>query len=270
MSKSRTSCLAMWKQVQYALRGSLSRRFSLSGDRTVSPRRIATRLDARLGHFDRRSKPVESSDYKERKAPYAPVSAFLEFLDKIPNKSVPSRVDRNFLQKLNVATGNEWALLSALKFLGIIDAQGTPTTEYRRLLDSEHRQESLRNLVEVAYAPLLAMGGADIGTADLVNYFRVASSPSQARNAARFFQSVMRLAGGTRPAPRVIPEPLTVEASDDRVLESKRPTGDRDTILAEAKARLLEKLPGPDPRWSAAEYAAIMDRFLEILRHLDS
>jgi hypothetical protein len=40
-------------------------------------------------------------------------------------------------------------------------------------------------------------------------------------------------------------------------------------ILAEAKARLLDKLPPPDPRWSAAEYAAIMDRFLEILQHLE-
>jgi hypothetical protein len=216
---------------------------------------------------------MEASDYKDRKAPYAPVSAFVEFLDKIPDKSVPSRVDRGFLQRLNVAAGNEWALLSALKFLGIIDAQGTPTTEYRRLLDSDHRQEALQNLVQVAYAALLEMGGATMSTTDLVNYFRVASSPSQARNAARFFQSVLKLAGGSatasrqRAAPR---SPLEESSNEEPIARPAMPAGDRGTILAEAKARLLEKLPAPDPRWSAAEYAAIMDRFLEILQHLDS
>lgn len=216
---------------------------------------------------------MDASDYKDRKAPYAPVSAFTEFLDKIPDKSVPSRVDRPFLQKLNVGVGNEWALLSALKFLGIIDAQGTPTAAYRRLLDSDHRQEALRNLVEMAYAPLLDMGGATMDTADLVNYFRVASSPSQARNAARFFRSLIGLAGN-------LERPPDQRESASRSEPETRPAGhavderpsasvDRDVILAEAKARLLDKLPPPDPRWSAAEYAAIMDRFLEILQHLE-
>lgn len=216
---------------------------------------------------------MDASDYKDRKAPYAPVSAFTEFLDKIPDKSVPSRVDRPFLQKLNVGVGNEWALLSALKFLGIIDAQGTPTAAYRRLLDSDHRQEALRNLVEMAYAPLLDMGGATMDTADLVNYFRVASSPSQARNAARFFRSLIGLAGNPE-------RPPDQRESASRSEPETRPAGhavderpstsvDRDVILAEAKARLLDKLPPPDPRWSAAEYAAIMDRFLEILQHLE-
>lgn len=219
---------------------------------------------------------MEASDYKDRKAPYAPVSAFVEFLDKIADKSVPSRVDRGFLQRLNVAAGNEWALLSALKFLGIIDAQGAPTTEYRRLLDSAHRQDAMRNLVEVAYRPLLAIGGASMSTSDLVNYFRVASSPSQARNAARFFQSVMRLAGefpGRRDTPMAARQAAEGTLNDEPGDRPSRPAGaagDKETILAEAKARLLEKLPPPDPNWSAAEYAAIMDRFLDILQHLDA
>lgn len=213
---------------------------------------------------------LEASDYKERKAPYAPVSAFTEFLDKIPDKSVPPRVDRSFLQKLNVAIGNEWALLSALKFLGIIDAQAAPTTEYRRLLDNEHRDETLRDLVEKAYAPLLALGGASMDWDDLVNYFRVASSPSQARNAARFFRALLQRTGSsTPPASRPSEAPHALTRDADRS-ETKAPKRDSTAvILAEAKAKVLEKLPAPDPRWSAAEYAAIMDRFLEILQHLE-
>jgi hypothetical protein len=216
---------------------------------------------------------VEASDYKDRKAPYAPVSALIEFLDKIPDKSVPPRVDRGFLQKLNVGLGNEWALLSALKFLGIIDAQGAPTTAYRHLLDSDRREETLRSLVESAYAPLLEMGGLAMDTGDLVNYFRVASSPSQAKNAARFFRAVANMGGEARTRPSGRPQeavtpPETAEEPARRT--QAEASADRDTILAEAKARLLDKLPAPDPRWSAAEYAAIMDRFLEILQHLDA
>ncbi len=215
---------------------------------------------------------MEASDYKGRKAPYAPVSAFVEFLDKMTDKSVPARVDRAFLQKLNVGLGNEWALLSALKFLGIIDAQGAPTTAYRHLLDAGRRQETLRALVDVAYAPLLEMGGTSMDNRDLANYFRVASSPSQAKNAARFFRSVVQLAG--EPVSRAEPRRQLSQSPEANGEPARRvapnSSGDRDTILAEAKARLLEKLPAPDPKWSAAEYAAIMDRFLEILRHLDA
>lgn len=218
---------------------------------------------------------MQASDYKDRKAPYAPVSAFIEFLDKIQNKTVPARVDRSFLQKLNVAVGNEWALLSALKFLGVIDGLGVPTAAYRRLLDSDHRQEALRNLVDMAYAPLLAMGGMSMSTDELVNYFRVASSPSQARNAARFFRSVTHLAGEpTRPVATRPNEPSAHESAARESEPSRSSAGERkperDAILAEAKARLLEKLPAPDTGWSAAEYAAIMDRFLAILQHLDA
>jgi hypothetical protein len=68
----------------------------------------------------------------------------------------------------------------------------------------------------------------------------------------------------------VVPDRPTEEPVVAQAPGVDRPTRDRETILAEAKARLLEKLPAPEPGWSAAEYAAIMDRFLEILQHLDA
>lgn len=39
--------------------------------------------------------------------------------------------------------------------------------------------------------------------------------------------------------------------------------------LYEAKARLLQNLPGPRPDWSRQEYRAICDNFLEMIRMLD-
>jgi hypothetical protein len=219
---------------------------------------------------------MEAQEFKDRKAPYAPVSAFEEFLDRIPNVSVPSRIDQGFLKKLNIARGNEWALLSALKFLGIIDPQGRPSAGYRRLVSTDTRQEALRHLVDTAYAPLFDLGGTGMSNEDLVNFFRVASSPSQAKNAARFFRAVAAMAGvdpaptPAVPSPRVETEerPARAREQDGEAPERRlqRPPG---ASLAEAKARLLDKLPAAQPGWTAEEYAAICDRFLQMLAHLE-
>lgn len=212
---------------------------------------------------------MESEEFKERKAPYAPVSAVEEFLDKMAKVAVPPRVDRAFLQKLNIARGNEWALLSALKFLGVINQQGVPTPAYRRLLSTETQRETLRSLVENGYAQLFEIGGPDMSTTDLVNYFRVASSPSQARNAARFFRAVSELAGLDGPAaPERLPQAASTRPAGQPVSVAPR-ASDTQQFLAEAKVRLLDKLPAPRPEWDAADYAAVCQTFLEMLRHLD-
>jgi hypothetical protein len=104
-------------------------------------------------------------------------------------------------------------------------------------------------------------------TEDLENYFRVTSSPSQAKNAARFFREVTRMAGlvsedggsqrAMAPAPAgEVAQIGTMGASDTR------------DLVLRAKARLLEKLPEPRADWSAAEYESICRYFLEMLKHL--
>jgi hypothetical protein len=217
---------------------------------------------------------VEADEFKDRKAPYAPVSAFQEFLLKIRNVGVPPRVDQRFLQKHSIAAGNEWALLSALKFLGIIGSQGEPTPAYRRLLSSAESEDTLRHLIESAYAPLFEEGGMSKSAADLENYFRVTSSPSQARNAARFFRALCSMAGVSR-SDRSALQPITPERAERpaappvQVAPASGETGMRELVLR-AKASLLEKLPAPQPEWSASEYRAICEQFLEMLRHLDA
>lgn len=211
---------------------------------------------------------MEAEDFT-RKAPYAPVSALREFLERIPDIAVPGRVDRRFLQRLNIASNNEWALLSALKFLGIIDQQGVPTSAYRRLQTTDRFEDTMHHLVETAYEPLLRVGGANMAMDDLRNYFRVSSSPSQAKNAARFFKEVSSLAkvGKAAPSERAVP----ARPSDELLAAGDvGPTGGTDTspLLLEAKARLLEKLPAVREDWSAVEYEAICARFLEMLRNL--
>jgi hypothetical protein len=210
-------------------------------------------------------------EFSGRKAPYAPISALREFFERIRNVSPPARVDRRFFQKLSVAGSNEWALLSALKFLGIVDDNGVPTAAYRALQTSDRFEHALRELVLNAYKPLFDAGGDDMSVEDLRNYFRVTSSPSQAKNAARFFREVCQLAGLDRPGPSV--HRLTVGA--DPSSAPARPAADRaassrgDDAVLQAKIRLLEKMPPYHPEWSPEEYRSICDRFLSMLAHLD-
>ena len=211
-------------------------------------------------------------EFAGRKAPYAPVSALKEFFERMRDVGVPARVDRRFLQKLNVASNNEWALLSALKFLGIVDEAGTPTTAYRSLLSTDRFEGVLRDLVSRSYKDLIESGGESMSMEDLQNYFRVTSSPSQAKNAARFFREVSQLAGLFHPRPatsRGAPKP---EGAGHDLEEAVAAAAESDDSppwhLLRAKAALVEKLPAPRPEWTAQEYKEICDRFLAMLDHL--
>lgn len=215
----------------------------------------------------------------DRRAPYAPISALREFFQRIKNMAEPTKVDRRFLQKLNVASNNEWALLSALKFLEIIDAQGSPTPAYRLLQTTDQFQSTLHQVVTGAYRELVDLGGPTMSTEALTNYFRVSSSPSQAKNAARFFREVCELAGmttgptGSR-RPSVMLMPPRSGSDSGSIGTSKTELDDpskrgHETLLLQIKGVLMEKLPVYREEWSVADYASLCDRFLQMLHNLD-
>lgn len=215
-----------------------------------------------------------------RKAPYAPISSLARFFDRIRDRQVPEMVDHNFLSRLNVAHNNEYALLSALKFLGVVSDGGRPTTAYRSLQTTHEFKDTLWGLVQLSYKPVFEAGAETFDLDDLVNFFRVSSSPSQAKNAARFFRAVCELAGHT---PWAGPTPAVYEPSSrtahSRLETASEPGEGRVTSAAlaplppisalAAKADLLSKLPAPHPDWPAETYLDICNRFLEMLRHLD-
>jgi hypothetical protein len=213
-------------------------------------------------------------DFSARRAPYAPISALERFFERIRDRQVPDVVDHRYLARLSVASNNEYALLSALKFLGIVDDRGKPTHAYRLLQTTDRFQDTLWHLVQTAYRPVFEAGAESWPLDDLVNFFRVSSSPSQAKNAARFFLAVCRLAGdgrGRAPGPLPETEADDGETQDEPPAEAPREarTAAPDLAVLQVKARLLEKLPAVQPSWSAAEYGAICDRFLKMLESLD-
>jgi hypothetical protein len=202
-----------------------------------------------------------AGDFAGRRAPYAPISALERFFTRIRDRQVPETVDHVFLQKLNVASNNEYALLSALKFLGVVDDRGKPTHAYRLLQTSDRFESTRRHHVLTAYKPVFDAGGEDWPQEDLVNFFRVSSSASQAKNAARFFYAVCRLAGlGPGGAPSEADTTPNEEAAEDVPSASPHRSGGEfapeagsppavSGELLRAKARLLEKMPAVDPSW---------------------
>jgi hypothetical protein len=219
-------------------------------------------------------------DFGGRRAPYAPISALEKFLERMRERAVPDYVDHRFLRRMNVASNNEYSLLSALKFLGILDDRGRPTHAYRQLLRNESFQETLRHLVETAYQPVFEAGAHRRPLEDLIDFFRAESSPSQAKNAARFFLAVCRLAGvdvqGAARAQHAIhgeeAPPPSPGVGEGQQFENVRPTPGKGTVgpeLRAVKARLLEKLPAPTDGWPAEMYRDVCVAFADMLNSLD-
>jgi len=214
-----------------------------------------------------------------RKAPYAPITALREFFERMRDMTTPQRVDRRFIQKMNVASNNEWALLSALKFLGVVDERGAPTHAYRLLQTTDRFQETLAHLVRQAYADLFASGVHLRGIDDLRDYFRLTSSPSQARNAARFFREVCDVAGidssfhkrpgGVDPADVSATNRIAVQTQVERDAATGQSRVAVLNDLDAAKIRLLDKLPAFRADWSPAEYVEICRNFVLLVERLD-
>lgn len=209
-----------------------------------------------------------------RHAPYTSASSFRDFLERLRGLPIPDRVDKKYLAKLAVARNNEWALLSALKYLGIVDDRGVPTAAWADLR-GERWRDVLRRLVERAYRPLLESGGASMSGEELRTYFSVTSSTAQAHNAARFFRELRDLAGigasatpprlsasATEPSlPPVPPNPASLAVAS--------PLPAPVELAAHDKLELVLALARPDGRWTPEQHLALCDRILRILEHLD-
>ncbi len=125
-------------------------------------------------------------------------------------RSSPAQVDEEFLKANHVAPHNEYKVVGALRFLGLIDEQGRPT-EKSRLLKTRGGPFALnlQNIVREAYADLFARVRVREATADEIhNYFvtEVGLGAEMANKATRFFVELCKMADlevgtGERKAP---------------------------------------------------------------------
>lgn len=129
--------------------------------------------------------------------PYGPTRGMLEGLQLL-QRMAPTRVDEVFLRTHKVAPGNEYKVVGALRYLGLIDEQGRPTDQCRLLRTRGPAFKlALQGIIKNAYRDLFESTDLSHDPRDQVyNYFvtKLGLGPEMATKAARFFISLCQWA----------------------------------------------------------------------------
>lgn len=186
------------------------------------------------------------SEGKPEKTGYLPpqgsVKWYDDFLKLLETRKV-TKVDKEFLQNQEIASGNEYTIIAGLKFLGLIDKEGNAREAMDTLsVVGEKRKENLITVLHTAYSLLFEGVKIDLEHTDadtLVNCFKSdykMGSPTTAGNAARIFVFLAQKAG--MPLSKGIIDELAV--SEEKKKETVRPKTEK--IRQEPKEGLGDKL----------------------------
>lgn len=93
---------------------------------------------------------------KKKTAPYLAFATFLNALDNVAVHSVPNIIDRSSFHSFS--GGAVAATLSAFRFFGLIDENGTPLPVLHELaMKKAEREQNIRALLESHYPSLIAL-----------------------------------------------------------------------------------------------------------------
>jgi len=98
------------------------------------------------------------------KPAYIPLIALDNFIERLRETGIPVVIDANLTQTMSGGTAS--ALMSALRFLGLVDQSGTPQDSLRKLVaayDTDRWKDVFGDLVDRAYAGII--GDLDLTTA---------------------------------------------------------------------------------------------------------
>jgi len=129
--------------------------------------------------------------------PYGPTRGTIQALQLL-RRTTPTRIDSDYLRVNRVAPGNEYKVVGALRYLGLIDDEGRPT-ESSRLLKTKGATYTLalQDIVRNGYAGIFQkMRPKEITRDGIYNYFVTESGlgSEMATKATRFLIKLCRLA----------------------------------------------------------------------------
>lgn len=129
--------------------------------------------------------------------PYGPTAGTIQAL-QLMRKATPAKVDGDFLRANKIAPGNEYKVVGALRFLGLIDDNGKPTERSRVLKTMGSTFTlALQEVIHSAYRELFRYLDVKRATReDIYNYFVTEGQlgAEMAAKAARFFITLCRMA----------------------------------------------------------------------------
>jgi len=106
---------------------------------------------------------------RKRLPPYVSYRTFLNFIERL-QQGIPGRIDRSYWSdRLSGSSGTQ--LMSAMRFLGLIDASSKPTGRLRQLVSVKgaQRKEVLKQMTSEAFGFLL-QGSLDSQTATYAQF----------------------------------------------------------------------------------------------------
>lgn len=169
--------------------------------------------------------------------PYATFSAFINFLNKLRETVIPSRIDPSVFG--NASGGLSYSIISSLKFLKLINDAGTPSKEFIALVKAsdEARPALLKDIVENGY-PTLFKSGVDLTTMTAGQFdehirTEFGASGSTVDKIALFFTGASKMAGIPLSAHLLARKPVATSLSAKKSAKQRRrdneePSGEYD------------------------------------------
>ena len=110
---------------------------------------------------------TQTNEHSQNAVPYIAFGTFIGVLDRFKDHGIPTNINRSAFPTLS--GGYQSQLLSAFRFLDLIDDGGTPRESLKPLVDEATREQSLEKLIRRAYRPVLDQVNIARGTTDEVN-----------------------------------------------------------------------------------------------------
>lgn len=205
-------------------------------------------------------------------APYGPPATTLMIIRHFRQRDVPAKLTLTQLTQLGVGDGLLNRIWSSLRFLRLIEEDGTTTDVFRSLrqANDEQYEEVFRGIIEAAYSDIFDVVG-NVGTAtdaQLRNAFHPYSPGGQHNRMITFFLGMCREAGieviaqsrqsSIRGNGRTIERPRSKPSVPRPVKRSERHLGQRDAALV----TWFETRPAVEDAWPTAD----RDRWILTLR----
>jgi len=170
--------------------------------------------------------------------PYLPaIGNMTKILDAIQNAAAPAVFNVQFLKDLGFTSSQDRPMTRILKYLGMLDSTGKPTTYYREFMDGSKAKRVLANRMRFAFDDLFnADRGAHTKSAEsLKGWFKTktGASDSVAKKIASNFKTLATYADFAS-------DPLDSNVSGPEIKNEDAPLDDDDTRANQSPL----KLPG--------------------------
>jgi hypothetical protein len=205
-------------------------------------------------------------DVRDKKTlpPYVSYRTFRNFIDGLET-GIPDRIDRSYWgDRYSGSSGTQ--LMTALRFLGLVDGTGIPTTRMRQLVSAKgaQRSEILKQIGHTAFDFLsersLDPRGATYSQLEEAFYNTYQVTGDVARKCIKFFISLENDAGVIL-SPFIMKKTKTIRANTGRKkIATKAASGTKGNAVAQPQEiavpvqstwyeMVLTKFPTFDPAW---------------------